>query len=101
MARTPDPTALAQDEARAFRDRIREMKTDYALTSYQLSDRLAKIAPEGRWTERKITNTLAEGRPLLAATALQILRALKPSAAQERTGQGGPWRRYYNALSLD
>ncbi len=101
MARPPDPTALAREEARAFRDRVREMKNAYRITSYQLSERLQKVDPKGRWTERKVTNALAEGRPLLAETARQILKALKPTAAQERAGQGRPWKRYAIALSED
>ena len=101
MARPHDPTALADREARTFRARIREIKNDYGITSIDLSDNLEKIDPKGNWSERKVTNALAEGRTLLAETARQILSALKPTEQQESAGQGRPWKRYFEALALE
>jgi len=76
------------------------MKADYGLTSNQLSDRLGDIDPKGGWTERKVTNALAASRTLPAENARQILKSLKPTAAQEHAGQGRPWRRYVETLAL-
>jgi hypothetical protein len=73
VARTSDPSALSSSEAHEFRSFIRRIRDLKGLTNQDLS---ALTGWDKRLAYDRLTNSLRDGRVLLAATAYDILEAI-------------------------
>jgi len=69
MARTVDPTRLSDQDANEVRSLVNRVRKIGKITHQELAEHLD-------WDIRKLTNAVAKNRPLLAGTALEMLKGL-------------------------
>lgn len=101
MPRTIDPTRLSDEEAKSFRQFVRDVRDAKGLTNEVIAKQLG-------WEIDRFLNCMKIGRPLLSAPAHAIYKAivrdLRPRAASNVTlpfvTNRPVWLRVYEGLSV-